>query len=327
MSFALSTHDHMTASTPSIAATTTNPASVMGNSISGSSVNGTAVTTNWATNFNQSISINGNGSISSATNIPVTNMPGANRPSDLPGAFTEKTASERTAPAKTLGATTAVGSTTAVGATAMQKTGQMPGSIASSVDVDMIIQAARAGDDFAFTKLVDYYHGTAKRVAQHILRTEEAAADAVQEALIKAHRAMPRFKDGNFRSWLLRIVTNTCYDHLRRQKRRSAVSLDELVEQSGVELPTQEAPATENPETVTLHSETMYLLLEVIEELPVWHKNVVLLIDVHGYDYAEASEMLDLPLGTVKSRLSRARSALRNKLVEADLVPQHLRPQ
>ena len=325
MSFALSTHDHITASTPSIAATTTNPASVMGNSIAGSSVTGTAVnTTNWATNFNQSISINGNGSISNAANISVTNMPGTNLPGtnlsgDLPNAFTEKSAPERTASVTTAPKT--------FGQKAEPKTGQMAGVIASSVDVDMIIQAARAGDDFAFTKLVDYYHGTAKRVAQHILRTEEAAADAVQEALIKAHRAMPRFKDGNFRSWLLRIVTNTCYDHLRRQKRRSAVSLDELVEQSGVELPTQEAPATENPETVTLHSETMHLLLEVIEELPVWHRNVVLLIDVHGYDYAEASEMLDLPLGTVKSRLSRARSALRNKLVEADLVPQHLRPQ
>ena len=86
--------------------------------------------------------------------------------------------------------------------------------------VDHMVDAARAGDDRAFGNLIEVYRSTAERLAQQILHTEEAAADAVQEALIKAHRAMGRFQDGNFRSWFLRIVTNTCYDHLRRQKRR-----------------------------------------------------------------------------------------------------------
>ena len=84
----------------------------------------------------------------------------------------------------------------------------------ASFEMQQTIHAARLGDESAFAALVSQYQATAHRVAHHILRTEEAAADAVQEALIKAHRAMPRFKDGNFRSWLLRIVTNTCYDHL-----------------------------------------------------------------------------------------------------------------
>jgi len=200
-------------------------------------------------------------------------------------------------------------------------------SVAAALDMSSIIQAARMGDEFAFTRLVDNYQETAKRVAQHILRTEEAAADAVQEALIKAHRAMPRFKDGNFRSWLLRIVTNTCYDHLRRQKRRSSVSLDEIIDASGTEWHTPQTITPENPETMTLQTEGMQILLKIIDDLPPWHRNVVILIDVHGYDYAEAATMLELPLGTVKSRLSRARSALRNTLVETDLVPHHMRPQ
>lgn len=174
---------------------------------------------------------------------------------------------------------------------------------------DSTIQAARLGDDNAFAALIDLYRSAAERVAQQILHTEEAAADAVQEAMIKAHRAMTRFQEGNFRSWFLRIVTNTCYDHLRRQRRRAAVSLDELTEQAGIDYLSTDEYIAEDPESLVLQNEGMRYLLAAINDLPEYHRNVVLLVDVQGYDYAEAAEMLGLPLGTVKSRLSRARSA------------------
>lgn len=196
------------------------------------------------------------------------------------------------------------------------------GVAVATLDLPTAIQAARGGEEWAFSFLVNYYRGAAERVAQHILRTEEAAADAVQEALIKVHRAMPRFQDGNFRSWLLRIVTNTCYDHLRRQKRRAAISLDELADQSNTDLPSSLLTEAENPETIALHSESMQTLLTLIDELPSWHRTVILLVDIHGYDYAEAADQLGLPLGTVKSRLSRARTALRNQLINVGIVPQ-----
>lgn len=200
--------------------------------------------------------------------------------------------------------------------------GMTTGGASVMIDLNHTLQAARLGDELAFSRLVDYYRSTAERVAQHILQTEEAAADAVQDALIKAHRALPRFQDGNFRSWLLRIVTNTCYDHLRRQKRRQSLSLDELTDWSTTILPVPAAVDAENPETVALHKESMQVLLKAIDELPAWHRHVVLLIDVQGYDYAEAAEVLGLPLGTVKSRLSRARSTLRDALVSAGMTPQ-----
>jgi len=190
-----------------------------------------------------------------------------------------------------------------------------------ALDMSETIRAAQLGDDYAFSRLVDYYISAAQRLAQHILSTEEAAADAVQEALIKVHRALPRFEDGNFRSWLLRIVTNTCYDHLRSQKRRRSLSLDELTEVSGPDLPFLAEDEQKNPEEVAAQRENMEFLLNTINQLPAWHRSVVLLVDVHGYDYSEAAELLDLPLGTVKSRLSRARSALRDQLVEAGYVP------
>ncbi len=164
---------------------------------------------------------------------------------------------------------------------------------------------------------------TAQRLAHQILRTEEAAADAVQDALIKVHRALPRFQDGNFRSWLLRIVTNTCYDYLRSQRRRASLSLDELTEETGAEFHLPSASEQENPETLVTQREGMQVLMHAIEELPEWHRHVVLLVDVHGYDYSEAAEILDLPLGTVKSRLSRARSSLRDNLVTCGYVAVH----
>ncbi|MBK8049783.1 MAG: RNA polymerase sigma factor [Anaerolineales bacterium] len=189
-----------------------------------------------------------------------------------------------------------------------------------SNQLDAMVEAARQGDDRAFAWLVESYRTTAERLAQQILHTEEAAADAVQEALIKAHRAMARFQDGNFRSWFLRIVTNTCYDHLRRQKRRAAYSLDELTEQAGLDYVVTPELMSDDPESVVLKNESMQTLLTAIDALPVWHRSVVLLVDVQGYDYSEAAELLGLPLGTVKSRLSRARCALRDELVRTGFV-------
>jgi len=197
-------------------------------------------------------------------------------------------------------------------------------AIAVAPALDHMVDAARAGDDGAFGSLVETYRSTAERLAQQILHTEEAAADAVQEALIKAHRAMGRFQDGNFRSWFLRIVTNTCYDHLRRQKRRLAVSLDELTEQSGLDFVSSSDIAGDDPETLVLQNESLGVLLAAIDKLPTWHRTVVLLVDVQGYDYNEAAEILGLPLGTVKSRLSRARSALRDDLVRSGVVASKL---
>jgi len=196
---------------------------------------------------------------------------------------------------------------------------QTTGAIVA-LEMPDLIDAARLGDDVAFSQLVNHYLASAQRLAQQILRTEEAAADAVQEALIKVHRALPRFQDGNFRSWLLRIVTNTCYDYLRSQRRRAAVSLEDITEPVGAEFPALRADEQQNPELVVTRQESLQFLLRTIDDLPEWHRDVVLLVDVHGYDYAEAATLLDLPLGTVKSRLSRARATLRDRLLESGFI-------
>ena len=183
-----------------------------------------------------------------------------------------------------------------------------------------LIPAARAGDERAFQGLVEAYWGQATRLAGSILRSEEAAADAVQEALIKVHQAMPRFKDGNFRGWLMRIVTNTCYDHLRGQKRRAAVSLDRLVEDTELEAP--DTRVEQDPVRCALRRERLEALSGMVNRLPAWYRDVVVLVDIHGCDYGEAAAILGLPRGTVKSRLSRARASLRDRLLATDLLEQ-----
>jgi RNA polymerase sigma-70 factor (ECF subfamily) len=192
-----------------------------------------------------------------------------------------------------------------------------------ALEMTAAIHAARAGDESAFCHLCDTYRAAAERVARPILRTEEAAADAVQDALIKVYKAIPQFEDGNFRAWLLRIVTNTCYDHLRRQKRRPAISLDALLEESYTEMP--DTRISNDPEHMALRGEQRDFLRSAIDELSPWHKEVVVLVDVRGYDYGEAATILGLPLGTVKSRLSRARANLRTSLCAANYFPSPVR--
>lgn len=181
-----------------------------------------------------------------------------------------------------------------------------------------LIPAARAGDERAFQGLVEAHWSQAARLARSIMRSEEAAADAVQEALIKVHQAMPRYRDGNFRGWLMRIVTNTCYDHLRGQKRRAAVSLEQLDEAWELEAP--DTRADQDPVRCALRRERLEALSGMVRRLPARYRDVVILVDVRGCGYGEAAAILGLPRGTVKSRLSRARASLRDRLLETDLL-------
>ena len=187
-------------------------------------------------------------------------------------------------------------------------------------DLTAFIHAAQAGDQCAFGVLMMHYRPLAKRIAQQILRTHEMAEDAVQEAMIKVYRALPGFTEGNFRSWLLRIVTNTCYDHLRRQKRRRALSLDEMMEGrcDGDSFSTDGFLSDGAGDLVdgVIRDETLTELMAAIDGLPGWHRSAVILIDVHGYDYEAAAVMAGVPLGTMKSRLNRARNALRKQLAD-----------
>jgi RNA polymerase sigma-70 factor (ECF subfamily) len=183
----------------------------------------------------------------------------------------------------------------------------------SYTDEQSLILTARRGDLDAFNTLVLHYQDSVYTLAYRIMGESHSAADVVQEAFILAYRRLDSYRGGNFRSWLLRITTNTAYDELRRRKRRPAASIEEL---PGSE--TDDGPSlpgnSPTPEQVVLQAEIQQAIQNCINGLGDDQRLVLVLSDVEGLSYQEIADNLDLELGTVKSRLSRARASVRHCL-------------
>lgn len=192
------------------------------------------------------------------------------------------------------------------------------------MDEQALIESARKGDARAFNHLVLLYQGMAYNVAFRILSDPDAASDATQDAFLKAFKAMRRFRGGSFKAWLLRIVTNACYDQLRRKQRRPTSSLDDLPVEAD-HSPYLHDPA-EKPDEYVERRELGHTIQAGISMLPVEQRTVLVLSDVQGLSYIEISEVMGISLGTVKSRLSRGRARLRDYMVEqGELLPSQYR--
>jgi RNA polymerase sigma-70 factor (ECF subfamily) len=169
------------------------------------------------------------------------------------------------------------------------------------------------------------YQGTAYNVAYRVIGDGDAAADACQDAFLKAYKAINQYRGGSFKSWLMRIVTNTCYDQLRYKKRRPANSLEDMTENPGPDR-IKLVNGSERPEERVLRDELADLLQLGIGQLSEDQRIVLVLNDVQGFSYQEIAEIIDQPLGTVKSRLSRARRRLREFLLQQqELLPSQYR--
>ncbi len=193
------------------------------------------------------------------------------------------------------------------------------------MDEQTAIARALKGEPNAFNQLVLTYQNLAYSVAFRVLQNESAAADAVQDSFIKAYRALPTFNGGSFKSWLTRIVVNTCYDILRVQQRRATDSLDDLpVEHDYIPALVDQA---EGPEAYAERMELNGWIEHGLRALPTEQRTVLALCDIHGYAYEEIAEVTGLPMGTVKSRISRARARLRDYLLQKpELLPATFRP-
>ncbi|MFO7320611.1 MAG: sigma-70 family RNA polymerase sigma factor [Chloroflexota bacterium] len=180
-------------------------------------------------------------------------------------------------------------------------------------DEAALIEVARRGDLSAFNALVLRYQNIVYTVAYRIMGDQQSASDATQEAFISAFRRLSTFRGGSFRSWLLRITANACYDELRRLKRRPATSLEELPSaesDDGPSLPDD----TDTPEEVIEQSELRNAIQQCIQALGEDQRTVMVLSDVDGLSYQEIADVTGANLGTIKSRLSRARAAVRDCL-------------
>jgi len=183
------------------------------------------------------------------------------------------------------------------------------------MDEPALISSAQQGDLNAFNTLVLRYQDSVFNAALRILGDEEPAADAAQDAFISAFKNLPAFRGGSFKAWLMRIVTNACYDELRRQKRRPTTPLEpEDEDGEDFDSPHWLADPGMTPEQKFEADELEHALQHCLNDLPADFRAVVVLADVQGMDYAEVSIAARIPLGTVKSRLARARLRLRECL-------------
>ena len=183
-----------------------------------------------------------------------------------------------------------------------------------------LVQRAREGELAAFNSLVLRHQDAAYGLALRFLSSREAAEDATQEAFIRAYRVIGSFRGERFRSWLFSIVANACRDELRRRRRRPQRSLDEAREQPDrADLDPVDPDPT--PEAQALSGELREVLERSLMQLPEDWRLVVVLSDVQGLSYEEVAEAAGVPLGTVKSRLSRARARLREILLASGELP------
>lgn len=203
----------------------------------------------------------------------------------------------------------------------------MAGNLSPSVpdEAEALIDAAVRGDLDAFNQLVLRFQNSVFSLAYRMMGDAASADDAAQEAFINAYRRLDSYRGGSFRAWLLRIATNTCYDELRRRKRRPATAFDELPGGDGDDGPPLPA-STPTPEEAAQSSELSRVLQDCINGLQEDQRLTLVMCDVQGFSYQEIADEAGVQLGTVKSRLSRARAAMRDCLQPVqELLPGEFR--
>jgi len=178
-----------------------------------------------------------------------------------------------------------------------------------------LITRSQNGDIDAFEELVAKYERKVYTIAYRFMGNHEDANDLAQEAFLKAYQSLKSFRqEASFATWISRIIANVCRDQLRKAKRTKLSSLDEEVwlEESTVKKQLKDERPT--PEQAYEGKELKEYLQGLVNNLTPEYKMVIVLRDIQGYSYEEIAEMLDCSLGTVKSRLNRARKALRDQI-------------
>lgn len=179
------------------------------------------------------------------------------------------------------------------------------------VDDADLIDRSRRGDVVAFNQLVDAYQRQVYGLCLRMLGSVEAAEDAAQETFLAAYDHIGGFRGGLLRPWLFRIAANACRDELRRRKRRPALRLDHS-DSTGEPLPVPDR--REGPEEYALRQELRGAIQAALLKLPADQRLAVVLCDVEDMTYDEIAVTLGVAVGTVKSRINRARTRLRDLL-------------
>jgi RNA polymerase sigma-70 factor (ECF subfamily) len=179
----------------------------------------------------------------------------------------------------------------------------------------LLVSRSKAGDIAAFEELIGAYQKKIFNLAYRIIGNYDDAADLAQEALIRIFRSIGGFKEqSSFSTWIYRITTNVCLDEIRKRKSKKEYSLDEEVQVDDGQLKRQVMSEDPGPDEVFEREELRSMVKDAIDKLPEEQRIVITLRDIQGLSYDEIAEVLDCPGGTVKSRISRARQALKKVL-------------
>jgi len=179
----------------------------------------------------------------------------------------------------------------------------------------LITQAAK-GDAAAFNELMGMHERRMYAVALRMCNNHEDAQDCLQEAMLRVFKAIPGFKgQSSFSTWVYRITMNTCLDELRRRKNRPNTSLDDLLDSGW-------APSDDRdtPERHALRKEKQRCIQEMIRELPEDMRAAIVLRDIEGFSYDDIAGILNANVGTIKSRISRGREKLREKILRHNSI-------
>lgn len=178
-----------------------------------------------------------------------------------------------------------------------------------------LIHRSQEGDLTAFNQLVERYEKVVYNFAYRLTGSYDDASDVAQDAFVRAFNAIRSFRgDAAFTTWLFRITTNVFLDEKKKAKSRPHQSLDEYVELEESSVGRQIEDPSPTPEDAVTAKERTQVLANAIASLPDYQRAMVLLYHIHQKSYEEIAEMMELPIGTVKSRLNRARLALKDKL-------------
>ena len=195
------------------------------------------------------------------------------------------------------------------------------------MDENYLILEAKKGDLDAFNRLVLAYQSRVFNLSYRILGDEAAAEDTTQTTFLTAFQKLSGFRGGSFVAWILRIATNQCYDALRYAKRHPSTPLEPGDDEDDApESPSWMTDHSNQPETMFDQAELDHAIQHCLSALPTDYRTVAVLVDVQGMDYEAAAAIVKTPLGTIKSRLARARLRLRECLAGVwELLPPSIR--
>lgn len=178
-----------------------------------------------------------------------------------------------------------------------------------------LLEKARNGDVSAFESLIEEYQKRVFNIAFRMIGNHDDASELAQEVFIRVFKSLKNFKEqSQFSTWIYRITTNVCLDELRKRKNRKVISLDSELELEDSKIRRQIEDDSPTPDIVAERNDLKRIIGAAVRQLSEEHRAVLVLRDYQGFTYEEISRQLDCPEGTIKSRLNRARLALRELL-------------